>query len=119
MHACAPFMDRTIFQHWHGGRGPDPIYIYTKTGRLIREWIDAESRMGWRPAGPGADGTQQWPAVGGRRIVTDDFNANGAFLSHSESRQRLGDDSRIDTQPPYSRRRHRRRPRRNAGHWRD
>jgi hypothetical protein len=77
--------------------GGDPIYIYTKTGRLIRERIDAESGLGWRPAGPGADGAQQWPAVGGRRIVTDDFSANGAFLSHGESRQRLGGDLRIDT----------------------
>lgn len=77
--------------------GGDPIYIYTKTGRLVREWVNAESGLGWRPAGLGADGAEQWPAVGGRRIVTDDFSANGAFLSHSESRQRLGGDLRVDT----------------------
>ena len=59
----------------------------------------AEGDLGWRPAGSHADGEQQWPPGPGRegRTITDDFSANGAFLSHGESRQRLGEGLSIDT----------------------
>lgn len=76
--------------------GGEAVYIYTKTGRLIRERLsDATgSGLAWRPAAV----AQPWPQPeNGNRIVTDDFSANGAFLSHAESLQRLGGSLQIDT----------------------
>ena len=75
--------------------GGTVVRLYTKTGRLVRH----------RTAGGGGDGLQwrpatnstEWPRQGLERAVTDDFSANGAFLSFSESRQRLGTDLAIDT----------------------
>ena len=73
--------------------GGEAVYIYTKTGRLIRERVSDAGPHGlaWRPAGS----SHQWPRE--NRMVTDDFSANGAFLSHTESLQRLGGSLRIDT----------------------
>ena len=77
--------------------GGEPVFIYTKTGRLVRERTGGDS-LGWRPAGSGATGAQQWPISGeAPRTITDDFSANGAFLSHGESLQRLAGDLKIDT----------------------
>ena len=78
----------------------EPVYIYTKTGRLIRHRIETDDdELAWRPAGPAHGPTMaQWPAPGAApRMVTDDFSANGAFLSFAESRQRLGGGLAIDT----------------------
>lgn len=85
--------------------GGEAVKLYTKTGRLIRQQVsDApEGELQWRPAGPGPEAGpqlglalgQQWPATDG--MVTDDYTANGAFLSYSESRQRLGPGLAIDT----------------------
>jgi aryl-alcohol dehydrogenase-like predicted oxidoreductase len=82
----------------------EPVYVYTKTGRLIRHRIESgdgaedDDELAWRPAGPAHGPTMaQWPAPGAPRVVTDDFSANGAFLSFAESRQRLGGGLAIDT----------------------
>ena len=85
--------------------GGEAVKLYTKTGRLIRRQVsDApEGELQWRPAGPGPEAGpqlgltlgQQWPATDG--VVTDDYTANGAFLSYSESRQRLGPGLAIHT----------------------
>ena len=80
----------------------EPVYIYTKTGRLIRHRIESDAEgadeLAWRPAGPAHGPTMaQWPEPGAPRMVTDDFSANGAFLSFAESRQRLGGGLAIDT----------------------
>ena len=81
--------------------GGEQVAIHTKTGRLIRQQLPsaqaAPGELPWRPAEPGAG--RQWPqrvgptAVEG--MVTNDYSANGAFLSFAESRERLGADLTI------------------------
>ena len=63
-----------------------PLKIYTKCGRLVRRKQPAlrPGELGWRPACCG----RPWPA-GTDGIITDDYSANGAFLSYTESRERL------------------------------
>lgn len=69
------------------------VKIYTKTGRLVRRRIRgaSEGDLGWRPGPPqeepGSGSSQPIPKR--ERGITDDFSANGAFLSYSESRARL------------------------------
>jgi D-threo-aldose 1-dehydrogenase len=73
-----------------------PIRLHTKTGRLVRAQRQqhasaSDGGLGWRPC----SAEQPWPSEPGG-VITDDYSANGAFLSHHESRQRL-QGLRIDT----------------------
>ena len=66
--------------------GGKEVKIITKTGRLVRRRIrnaPASEPLGWRPAAPG----EYIPK--NQRAITDDFTANGAFISYAESRARL------------------------------
>ena len=74
----------------------EQVRIHTKTGRLIRQKQPEAppNELAWRPAE-----SQQWPQrlgpAAAEAVVTNDYSANGAFLSHSESRQRMGEDFAI------------------------
>eukprot|EP01052_Picozoa_sp_SAG31_P042624 SAG31_NODE_6829_length_1875_cov_4.819820_2_plen_321_part_00 len=106
--------------------GDEPIRVYTKTGRLVRQKVERTgcgTAVGFRPA-TSAGATTAWPTKGivlycilycmgwfisiisllvslptkgAGRFITDDFSANGAFLSHAESRERLGPGLPIHT----------------------
>eukprot|EP01043_Picozoa_sp_COSAG02_P024755 COSAG02_NODE_1365_length_13037_cov_4.315659_1_plen_616_part_00 len=82
--------------------GGERVAIHTKTGRLVRHQqvpptpAQADGELAWRPAELGG---RQWPQRLGPTatdaVVTNDYTANGAFLSFSESRERLGADLEI------------------------
>lgn len=83
--------------------GGERVAIHTKTGRLIRQHQhqhqqqeEAVRELAWRPAEPGG---RQWPQrlgpTAAAAVVTNDYTANGAFLSFAESRERLGADLEI------------------------
>lgn len=58
------------------------VHVITKTGRLVRQRTN--DGLGWRPQ-PGGGIVPK-----AERAIADDFSANGAFVSYSESMERLG-----------------------------
>eukprot|EP01043_Picozoa_sp_COSAG02_P013970 COSAG02_NODE_567_length_20212_cov_18.927460_4_plen_290_part_00 len=57
------------------------VHVITKTGRLVRRRTD--DGLGWRPQPRGGIVPKA------ERAIADDFSANGAFVSYTESMERL------------------------------
>ena len=71
--------------------GGTPVRLYTKTGRLVRQLQEPPASPGelqWRPSIAEAETSSSMPQH--NRVITNDYSANGAFLSFSESQHRLG-----------------------------